>query len=172
GRALLSDAIATTLGGLLGTSTITAYIESAAGVSAGGRTGLTAIVAGLLMLAGLFLYPLVVLMTAETPITWTLAPGVAFPFKQYPIIAPALMLVGAYMITSVRHIRWDDLTEALPAFLTIAVMAFTVSITEGIAIGFISYVALKLAAGRFREVHWVVTVFALVFIVRYLIERI
>ncbi|GBC92107.1 Adenine permease AdeP [bacterium HR15] len=170
GRALLSDAIATTLGGLLGTSTITAYIESAAGVSAGGRTGLTAIVTGLLMLAGLFLYPLVAVMTAETSVTWTLAPGVEFPFKQYPIIAPALILVGAFMLTGVRHIRWDDLTEALPAFLTIAMMAFTVNITEGIAVGFISYVVLKLVAGRLREIHWMVAIFALVFLVRYMIE--
>ncbi len=170
GRALLSDAIATTLGGLLGTSTITAYIESAAGVSAGGRTGLTAITAGILMLAGLFLYPLVAVMTAETTITWTVAPGVEFPFKQYPIIAPALILVGAFMLTGVRHIRWDDLTEALPAFLTMAVMAFTVSITEGIAIGFISYVVLKLIAGRQREVHWVVSAFAIVFLIRYIVE--
>jgi len=170
GRALLSDAIATTLGGLLGTSTITAYIESAAGVSAGGRTGLTAVITGVLMLAGLFLYPLVAVMTAETSVTWTLAPGVEFPFKQYPIIAPALILVGAFMLTGVRHIRWDDLTEALPAFLTMAMMAFTVSITEGIAVGFISYVVLKLVAGRAREVHWVVAVFALVFIIRYIVE--
>ncbi len=172
GRALLSDAIATTLGGLLGTSTITAYIESAAGVSAGGRTGLTAITAGILMLAGLFVYPLVAVLTAETTVTWTVAPGVEFPFKQYPIIAPALILVGAFMLTGVRHIPWDDLTESLPAFLTIALMAFTVSITEGIAIGFISYTVLKLVTGRLREVHWLVLVFALVFIVRYIVEAV
>jgi len=109
-------------------------------------------------------------MTAETSVTWTLAPGVEFPFKQYPIIAPALILVGAFMLTGVRHIRWDDFTEALPAFLTMAMMAFTVSITEGIAVGFISYVVLKLVAGRAREVHWVVAVFALVFIIRYIVE--
>jgi AGZA family xanthine/uracil permease-like MFS transporter len=170
GRALLSDAIATTLGGLLGTSTITAYIESATGVAAGGRTGLTAVTTGLLMLAGLFLYPLVVMMTAETSVQWTLAPNLEFPFKQYPIIAPALILVGAFMLIGVRHIRWDDFTEALPAFLTIAMMAFTVSITEGIAIGFISYVVLKLVSGRFREVHWIVTLFALAFLLRYIVE--
>lgn len=169
GRALLSDAIATTTAGLTGSSTVTAYIESAAGVTAGGRTGLTAIVAGLLMLAGIFLYPLVVVMTAETQVVWTLAPGVEFPFKQYPIIAPALILVGAFMLTSVRHIDWDDFTEYLPAFLTTATMAFTVSITEGIAVGFMSYFVVKLFTGRLREVHWLVRVLALVFVLRYVI---
>ncbi len=169
GRALLSDAIATTTAGLTGSSTVTAYIESASGVSAGGRTGLTAVVAGLLMLGGIFLYPLVVVMTAETEVVWTLAPGVEFPFKQYPIIAPALMLVGAFMLTSVRHIDWEDFTEYLPAFLTIATMAFAVSITEGIAVGFMSYVVVKLFSGRIREVHWLVIVMALVFAIRYAI---
>lgn len=85
----------------------------------------------------------------------------------YPVVAPALILVGVMMMESVRNIRWDDATESIPAFLTLATMPLAVSITEGIAFGFISYGALKLATGRAREVHWLVYVFAVLFLVRY-----
>ena len=166
-RALFGDAVATTLGGLLGTSTITAYIESAAGVSAGGRTGLTAMIAGLLMLLGLFLFPVVQMVSAPVEVIWPVGPKASLAFVQYPIIAPALILVGSFMLSGIRSIAWEDLTEAIPAFLTLVLMPATFSITDGIAFGFIGYAGLKLLTGRGREVHWVVYLFAALFLIRY-----
>lgn len=159
-KALFSDAVATVTGACLGTSTVTSYVESAAGVSAGGRTGLANIVTGILMLIALFFKPLVSMLGA----------GFQIPNGPilYPVIAPALIVVGCMMMTCVRGIDWDDFTESIPAFLTIAVMPFCgFSITEGIAFGFISYSVLKLFAGRGKEVSWIVYVFAVLFLIRY-----
>jgi AGZA family xanthine/uracil permease-like MFS transporter len=159
-EALSADAFGSVSGALLGTSTVTAYIESAAGVAEGGRTGLANIFTGMLMLLALFLHPLA-RMVGE---------GCQLPggMKIYPVVAPALIVVGSMMLRNVSKIRWDDVTEAIPAFLTIAVMPFTFSITEGIAFGFISYSLLKLVAGRGREVHGLVYLFAALFIARYI----
>jgi len=159
GRALLADALGTTAGTLLGTSTITSYIESAAGVSEGGRTGLANMVTGILLLLAIFFYPLIKMFGGgiET------APG-AF---VYPVIAPALIFVGSMIITSVKKIDWDDSTEGIPAFLTMIMMPFSFGITEGIAFGFISYALLKLLTGRAREAHWIVYVFSVLFVLRY-----
>ena len=168
-RALLADALATALAGILGTSTVTAYVESAAGVAAGGRTGLTAVTTGLLMLSGLFLLPIVQTVSASVPVVWSVGTGTQLTFLQYPIVAPALVLVGTFMLSAVREITWDDPTEAIPAFLTLVLMPATFSITEGIAFGFVAYAGLKLAAGRVREVHWIVAVFALLFLLRYVL---
>jgi adenine/guanine/hypoxanthine permease len=156
--ALLADATGTVLGAALGTSTVTAYIESAAGVSAGGRTGLANVVTAALFFLSLFFYPLVRMFGGGVTVG---------AVTLYPVIAPALVLVGAMMLREVRHIAWDDPTESIPAFLTIIIMPLAVSITDGIAFGFIAYVILKVAAGRYREVNGLVSLFAALFLLRY-----
>ncbi len=148
GKAMLVDATGVSLGAMLGTSTITAYVESAAGVGAGGRTGLTAVVCGGLFLLALFFTPLAGLI-----------PDAA--------TAPALIIVGALMIESIRHIDFGDLTEGLPAFLTIVMMPFTYSIANGISAGLVMYPLLKLVTGRGREVHWIVYILAVLVIARF-----
>ena len=141
-RALFADSTAIVAGAALGTSSTTPYVESAAGVAAGGRTGLTAVTVGVLMLACLIFSPLVQSI-----------PGFA--------TAPALLYVGAQMLRSAREIDWDDMTEAAPAFLTIVFMPFTYSIADGIAFGFISYAVIKLLCNRIKDVPpmvWIVAV--------------
>ena len=159
-EALAADAFGSVSGAMLGTSTVTAYVESAAGVAEGGRTGLANMVTGVLMLASLFLYPL----------SRMAGDGMKMPngFQIYPVVAPALIVVGSMMLQNVRRIHWDDATEAIPAFLTMVIMPFAFSITEGIAFGFISYALLKLVARRGREVHGLVYLFAALFVVRYI----
>ncbi len=158
--ALLADAAGTVIGAGLGTSTVTAYIESSTGVAAGGRTGLANVVTAVLFFLSLFFYPLVRMIGGG----YDAGGGVTL----YPVIAPALILVGTMMMRGVQHVDWDDATEAVPAFLTMIVMPLAVSITDGIAFGFISYAALKLATGRGRSVHWLVYVFAIVLLMRYM----
>lgn len=147
GRAMLVDATGVSLGSLLGTSTITAFVESAAGVGAGGRTGLTAVVCGILFLLALFFTPVV-----------GLVPSFA--------TAPALIIVGALMMEGVRNIDFSDFTEAMPAFMTIVMMPFTYSIANGISFGLVLYPLLKLVTGRGREVHWIVYVLAVLVVAR------
>ena len=156
--ALFSDAAGTVVGASMGTSTITSYVESAAGVQAGGRTGLANMATAVCFLLAILLYPILGIV----------AGGVG-PEGQilYPVIAPALIVVGAMMLQSIRHFDWDDPTEMLPAFLTLVAMPFTVSITEGIAVGFIAYSLLKLVTGRGREAHWAFHAVALVLLLRY-----
>jgi adenine/guanine/hypoxanthine permease len=162
-QALLSDAAGTIAGAALGTSTITSYIESSTGVAAGGRTGLANMVTATLFFASIFIHPLVRMV------------GGGYQAEQnvvlYPIVAPALILVGAMMMNAVRFVPWDDLTESIPAFFALVMMPLTVSITEGIAFGFIAYAALKLATGRARECHTFVYVFAVLFVLRYAFLR-
>jgi AGZA family xanthine/uracil permease-like MFS transporter len=158
-QALLADATGTVVGACLGTSTVTAYIESSTGVAAGGRTGLANVVTAALFLLALFFHPLVRMIgggysTGTGPVL-------------YPIVAPALILVGVMMVESVRRIPWDDLTEAIPAFLTIVMMPLAFSITDGIAFGFVAYAILKAATGRARELDLVAYVFAVLFLLRY-----
>jgi AGZA family xanthine/uracil permease-like MFS transporter len=157
--ALLADAIGTVVGAGLGTSTVTAYIESSTGVAAGGRTGLANVVTALLFFVSLFLHPLVRMIGGGYPI----GDGVIL----YPVIAPALVLVGTMMMPAVRAIAWDDPAEGIPAFLTIVVMPLTVSITDGIAFGIISHCLLKFATGHGREVHWLMYAFGILFVARY-----
>ena len=159
-RALFSDAAATSTGALLGTSTVTSYIESASGISAGGRTGLTNIVTAILMLLALFFNPLIKMVGAE----YKLGEYVIL----YPVVAPALIIIGCLMLKNVVSIDWDDFTESIPAFLTLLMMPLTISITEGIAFGFISYALLKLVSGRGRQVHWLIYLFAVLFVARYI----
>jgi AGZA family xanthine/uracil permease-like MFS transporter len=157
--ALLADAIGTVVGAMLGTSTVTAYIESSTGVAAGGRTGLANVVTASLFFLSLFFFPLVRMIGGGYP--------AGDGLTLYPVIAPALVLVGTMMMPGVRAIAWDDPTEAIPAFLTIVVMPLTVSITDGIAFGLIAYAVLKIATGRRREAHALVYVFAVMFLLRY-----
>jgi AGZA family xanthine/uracil permease-like MFS transporter len=158
-QALLADAIGTVAGAVLGTSTITAYVESSTGVAAGGRTGLANVVTALLFLASLFLFPLVRTIGGG----YQAGSGAVL----YPVVAPALVLVGTLMMASVRSIPWDDPSEAIPAFLTIVLMPLAVSITDGIAFGFIAYAVLKVATGRRGDAHWLVYLFAVLFLARY-----
>jgi AGZA family xanthine/uracil permease-like MFS transporter len=161
-QALLADAIGTVIGAALGTSTVTAYVESASGVSAGGRTGLTAVVIAGLFLLSLFFHPLV----------RTIGGGYqSGSVVLYPIVAPALVLVGVMMMDGVRQIRWDDPTEAIPSFLTVITMPLAVSITDGLAFGFISYALLKVATGRHRELSALGYLFAALFLARYAWQR-
>ena len=159
-QALLSDAVATSAGALLGTSTVTSYIESASGISAGGRTGLTNIVTAILMLLALFFSPLIKMVGAGY--------AVSENTFLYPIVAPALIIIGSLMLKNVVSINWDDVTESIPAFLTLLLMPLTISITEGIAFGFISYALLKLVTRQGRQVHWLIYLFAVLFVARYI----
>jgi AGZA family xanthine/uracil permease-like MFS transporter len=161
-QALLADAIGTVAGAALGTSTVTAYIESGAGVAAGGRTGLASLVTAALFLLSLFVHPLVKMIGGGVPVGQT---------TLYPVISAPLILVGTMMIGGLRNVPWDDLTEAIPAFLTIIMMPLSVSITEGVAFGVLAYVVLKAASGRHREVHLLLYVFAVLFIARYAFLR-
>src|SRR5262249_35119093 len=158
----LADAIGTVAGAGLGTSTVTAYIESGAGVAAGGRTGLTSLVTAGLFLLALLLNPLVRMIGGGfSGGTTTLG----------PVIAPPLGLVGTMMMGGLGRVSWSDPTEAVPAFLTLIIMPLAVSITEGVAFGVIAHVLLKAAAGRGREVHPLLYVFAALFVIRYAFLR-
>jgi AGZA family xanthine/uracil permease-like MFS transporter len=153
GRAFVADASGTTLGALLGTSTVTAYIESSAGVAAGGRTGLSAIVTAVLFLLALFFGPAAQMIGG----------GVG---GFHPVTAPALILVGTLMNRS-RYIAWDKPDEAFPAFLVILGIPLTFSIADGLALGFIAYPILKLVSGKAREVHPFLYAIAGLFVLRY-----
>lgn len=150
-RALTSDAIGTLASSMLGTCTVTSYIESGAGVAEGGRTGLTAVTVSLLFLAALFFTPLVGLI-------------------QGFATAPALVIVGVLMMGEVSDVDFGDLTEAVPAFLTIIMMPLTFSIAQGLAFGFISYVFIKVMTGKFREVSAVMYIVSLAFIVNFILS--
>jgi len=152
GRALLSDAVGTTAGAMLGTSTVSSYIESAAGVSAGARTGLASVVCGILFLLALFFYPLVQMVGGGVEV----APKVFL----HPVTAPVMILVGSMMVKAVKHIPWDDPSEAIPAFLIILGMPLTYSIADGLALGFIAYPLLKLCSKKGKEVSILVYVMA------------
>jgi AGZA family xanthine/uracil permease-like MFS transporter len=159
-KALLSDAVGTIVGSVLGTSTVTSYIESTAGVSSGGRTGFSSVVTGCLFLISLFFAPLIRMIGGGYEI--------ADQVFLYPITAPALIIVGSMMLKTVIKINWKEPSDYIPAFLTLIGMPLTYSIPEGIAFGFISYPLLKLLSGKWRQVSWLVYVFAALFILRYI----
>lgn len=146
-QALFVDSVSSVTGSFIGTSSVTAYIESSSGVSVGGRTGLTAVVVGLLFLLVIFLSPLA-----------GMVPGYA--------AAGALIYVGVLMTSSLARVKWEDLTESVPAFITAVMMPFSFSITEGIALGFISYCVMKLGTGRLRDLSPCVVVVALLFVLK------
>jgi AGZA family xanthine/uracil permease-like MFS transporter len=156
--AMATDAAGTIVGTVLGTSTVTAYVESAAGVQAGARTGLANVITAALLLAALFFAPL----------ARTTGEGIRVgDVTLYPIVAPALIAVGSFMIRAAARIAWDDAPAALASFLVLVMIPFTVSITEGIAAGFISYAVFMLAAGRGREVDALLYGVAVLFLLRY-----
>ena len=161
GRALAVDATGAVAGATLGTSSVTCYIESATGVHVGARTGLANVITALCFLAALFLMPIVVALVS----------GFEVEGKSLlnPVTAPALIVVGVFMVRSVARLDWNDLTEAVPAFLTMVVMPFSYNISHGLAAGFVSYAVMKTAAGRRREVHWLVYLVAILFALRYLL---
>ena len=149
-KALLADAIATAVGALLGTSTVTTYVESAAGVAEGGKTGLTAVTTGVMFILSIFLAPFALMVPAQAT-------------------APALIIVGVLMMGTVTKINFDDFSEALPAFFTIALMPFTYSIANGIAGGLIFYLVAKIATGKAKEVHTTVYILVILFIMKFTI---
>jgi len=150
-RALIADSCGTIIGSLLGTSNTTTYVESAAGVSAGGRTGLTAVtVAALFLLASFFSGAFLAIPGAAT--------------------APALIIVGVMMASSITQIDLDDFGIALPAIITALMMPFTYSIAEGMALGFVAYAAIALLTGRYKKVHWMMWVLAAFFLVHFAID--
>ena len=147
-RILYADASATVMGSLAGTSTVVSYIESAAGVAAGGRSGVTAVVTGLLFILALFIAPALGAIPAAAT-------------------APALIIVGSMMVSTLKEIDWADPEIAIPAFLTMLAMPLTFSIANGLAFGFTAYTLLKLARGKFREVNWFVYALTALFILRF-----
>ncbi len=148
-QALMADAVGTTVGAMLGTSTVTTYVESAAGVAEGGRTGLTSLTTAGLFFIALFLSPIFLMI-----------PGAA--------TAPALILVGAMMMTPVKNIDFDDFTESIPVFLTIVMMPLAYSIAEGILFGVLSYVILKVLTGKFKDISIVTVVLAILFLLKFM----
>ncbi|MCE5278279.1 MAG: NCS2 family permease [Planctomycetaceae bacterium] len=163
-HALVADAAGTIIGAGLGTSTVTSYIESITGITAGARTGLAAIVSGVLMAAAIFFIPLARMIGQGIPVDV----GGATVFKN-PMIAPALIVVGSMMLRTLREIDWDDATEFIPAFLTMVAMPMSFSIATGIAVGLVSYALGKLATGRWRQCPALVYVFAALMVARYVL---
>jgi len=164
-QALFADAVGTITGALFGTSTVTSYIESTTGVREGGRTGLTAVVVALFMVLAVFFSPLVKMIGGGYPVMD--ARGNLL-YILYPVTAPALILVGSFMAKSIRRINFDDLTEAIPAFMTIVGMALTFNISNGLALGFILYPALKLMSGKWRDVSWLMYILGSLFVLKYI----
>lgn len=150
-QALFADAVGTTAGALLGTSVVTAYVESASGIASGGRTGLTAVTVAAMFLLALFFAPLFAMIPAAAT-------------------APALIIVGMLMMGAVVKINFEDVTEAIPAFLAIVMMPYTYSIAEGIVFGMLSYVLLKVFTGRYKEISPVMYVLAVLFVMSFLLQ--
>ena len=147
-KALFADAIATTVGACLGTSTVSTFVESAAGVAEGGRTGLTAVSTAFMFFLALFLSPIFGIITPA-------------------VTASALVIVGLFMIETIKEINLEDYTEAIPAFLTIIMMPFSYSISDGIVFGVVSYILLKLFAGKSKEISMTTIVVAAVFVLKF-----
>jgi AGZA family xanthine/uracil permease-like MFS transporter len=149
-KALFADAVGTTIGACLGTSTVSTFVESASGVAEGGRTGLTAVSTAVMFFLALFFAPL-------------------FSIIAPAVTASALVLVGLFMIEPIKEINLEDFTEAIPAFLTIIMMPLSYSIADGIVFGVISYIVLKLFSGRAKEVSLATVIIGFIFILKFLI---
>ena len=149
-KALMCDAIATTTGAACGTSTVTTYMESISGIGAGGRTGLTSLTTAVLLLLSILALPFVQIIPSAAT-------------------APALIFVGAMMLPSLKNIQWDDFSQLVPAFLTIAAMPFAYSIATAIALGLISHIIIKLLCGKVREIHWLTAVLGILFLIRFFV---
>lgn len=146
-KALTADAVGTIFGACMGTSTVTTFVESSAGVAAGGRTGLTSVTTGIMFILALFIAPLFAIIPAAAT-------------------APVLVVVGVFMMSAVMEINWHDLTEAVPAFLTIAMMPFAYSIAEGIVFGIVSYTLIKTFTGKAKDVSALMWVLSVLFVLR------
>lgn len=160
-QAMLADALGTVVGTLLGTSTVSSYIESSTGIAQGARSGLANVFTSFLFIGALFLSPLAEMI------------GGSFEYKGqvlHPVIAPPLIIVGFLMMNAVARIDWDKVEEAIPAFLTIVVMPLAVSITDGLAFGFISYSIMKLVRGEGKKVHWLLYLISVLLLIRYFIR--
>ena len=144
-KAFLSDAVGGIIGSMIGTSTVTAYVESATGIGLGGRTGLTAIVTGILFLLSIFFAPAVLALFTS------------------PVTAAALVIVGILMIVQLKEVEWDNLVVAASVFITIIMMLLTYSISLGIAWGFVVYALATIATGKFKEMNWGIWLLAIVF---------
>lgn len=149
-QALFADAVGTTFGAMMGTSTVTTYVESASGVAEGGRTGLTSLTTAAMFVLALFLAPVFLMVPAAAT-------------------APALIMVGSFMLSPILKIDFNDFTESIPAFLTIIMMPLTYSIAEGIVFGLLSFVALKLLSGRHKEISLVMYILALLFLAKFFV---
>ena len=149
-KALLSDAIGTTFGGCVGTSTVSTFVESAAGVAEGGRTGLTAVVTAIMFALALFFSPVFASITSA-------------------VTCATLILVGLFMIEPIREINLQDYTESIPAFLTIIMMPFTCSISDGIIFGIISYIILKIFTGKIKEISVTTVIIGVIFLLKFLV---
>ena len=147
-RIFVADSTATIVSSLAGTSTVVSYVESAAGVAVGGRSGFTAVVVGVLFLLSLAAVPVLGIIPAAAT-------------------APALIVVGSLMMASVSEIEWSEASTAIPAFLTIVMIPLTYSIANGLAFGFVGYVLIRIFTGRWRDVHWLVYVLAALFVLRF-----
>jgi AGZA family xanthine/uracil permease-like MFS transporter len=151
GQAMMADALTTSTGAILGTSTVTTYIESSAGISEGGKTGLTSMFTGTLFVLALLFAPVMGLIHASAT-------------------APALIIVGIMMMSTLKDIKWGDMMEAIPCFVTAVMMPFTYSIADGIGLGFIFYALVKLFTGKIKEVHPILIVFSLFFLLKYVLK--
>ena len=149
-KALLADAVGTTVGALVGTSTVTTFVESSAGVAEGGRTGLTSLACAGCFAIAAFFFPVFSLIPSQAT-------------------SAALVVVGLFMLSTVVEINFEDITESFPAFMTILMMPLAYSIAEGIAFGMISFVLIKVLTGKYKEVSWVMYVLAIIFLIRYMI---
>jgi AGZA family xanthine/uracil permease-like MFS transporter len=149
-QALFADSVGTMVGAVLGTSTVTTYVESASGVAEGGKTGLTSLTTAVFFIIALFFAPL-----------FTMVPPAA--------TAGALVMVGFFMMSPILKIDFDDFTEAIPAFITMVIMPLTYSIAEGIVFGMISYVVLKILAGKIRDLSIVMLVLVILFVIKFFI---
>ncbi len=148
-KALMADAVGTTIGGMLGTSTVTAYVESAAGITEGGKTGLTAFFTAMFFVIALFFAPVFLMVPAAAT-------------------APALILVGSFMMSPVKNIKLNEFSESIPAFLTMIIMPLTYSIANGIAFGMIAYVLIKLLAGKHKEISIMMYILAALFVLKFI----
>jgi AGZA family xanthine/uracil permease-like MFS transporter len=164
-RALMADAVGTVGGALLGTSTVTSFIESASGVEEGSRTGLSAVTAGFLFLLAIFFAPFIRMVGG----------GYQFSAQNeiflYPVTAPVLIIVSVLMMKEVVKIKWDDYSESIPGILTLVGIPLTYSIADGLAFGFISYTVLKLISGRWRDLNFIMILITLVFLVRFILIK-
>lgn len=148
-KAFVADSLSTMASAVFGSTAMNAYSDNAVGIAEGGKTGLTALVVAFLFILSIPFLPMV-----------KLVPAVA--------TAPALILIGAYLIEEIRFISFSDLTDTIPAFLTIILIPLTFSITDGLAFGFISYSLLKVLTGRWKEVHWLVHVISFIFVIHFI----